>query len=91
MVLHQGLKAVCIGHLPLDKKGSYDFTTVTVSEGKCIFSKTAHRVFLKLLMKLGCPKGKKLMGLDFWEKKSILWIMPAKHHENRVFLFFMEK
>ena len=53
------------------------FTTVywwykmlRISVGKHIFSKTAHMIFLKLLMKLVCLKGKKLMELDFGEKIS---------------------
>ena len=34
------------------------------------FSPKRLRIFLKLLMKLGCFKGKTLMELDFWEKIS---------------------
>ena len=52
------------------EKGSYDFTTVSMSIGKCVFSETACRMFLKLLMKLRCLKGKKLMDSDFLEKIS---------------------
>ena len=43
---------------------------VSMSVGKHVFSKTAHRIFLKVLMKLGCLKGKKLTEPDFWEKVS---------------------
>ena len=39
-----------------------------MSVGKRVFSKTAHSIFLKLLIKLGCLKGNKLTELDFWEK-----------------------
>ena len=60
--------------LPLGEKGSYDY--VSMSVGKRVFSKTAHRVFLKLLMKLGCLKGKKQAEPDFWIKNLILGIMP---------------
>ena len=46
----------------LSKKESYDFIAVSqyiiMSVGKHVFSKTAHRIFLKHLMKLGCLKGK---------------------------------
>ena len=41
---------------------------VSMSVGKRVFSKTAHSIFLKLLIKLGCLKGNKLTELDFWEK-----------------------
>ena len=41
---------------------------VSMAIGKRVLSKTAPRVFLKLLMKLGCLKGKKLTEPDFWEK-----------------------
>ena len=41
---------------------------VSMSVGKHFLSKMAHRIFLKLLMKLRCIKGKKLTEPDFWEK-----------------------
>ena len=50
---------------PFGEKGSSDFTTVSMSVGKRFFSKTVHKIFLKLLMKLGCLKGKKLEETDF--------------------------
>ena len=40
----------------LGKKGSSDFTTVSMSVGQRVFSQTAHRIFLKFLKKLGCLK-----------------------------------
>ena len=43
---------------------------VSMSVGKHVFCKTAHRIFLKLLMKLVCLKGKKLAELDFLGKIS---------------------
>ena len=43
---------------------------VSMSAGKHVFPKTAYRIFLKLHKKLGCLKGKKLTGSDFWEKIS---------------------
>ena len=43
---------------------------------KLVFSKTAYRVSLKLVMKLCCVNGKKLMEPDFWEKNLILGMMP---------------
>ena len=65
----QGLgDIIIIGPLPLYEKGSYDFTTVSMSVGKHVLSKMARRIFPKLVMRLGCLKGKKLTELDFWEK-----------------------
>ena len=65
----QYVSAGAIGPPALGEKGSCDFTTVIMTVAKHIFSKMAHRTFLKLLMKLGCLKGKKLTTLDFpWEK-----------------------
>ena len=46
------------GPSPLGENGSYDY--VIMSLGKRVFPKIAHRIFLKLLMKLGCLQGKKL-------------------------------
>ena len=43
-----------------------------MSAGKRVFSKTAHIIFLELLMRLGCLISKKLTEMDFWEKIS-LW------------------
>ena len=59
-----------IGPPPLGEKGSYDFITVSIS------------VFLKLVMKLGCLKGKKLTEPDL-----VLCTMP----KNRVFGFYKKK
>ena len=42
---------------------------VSMSVGKRVFSKTAHRIFLKLIMKLGCLKGNKTDGAGFLGKK----------------------
>ena len=55
-----GLKmliSVCCWTPPLGEKVSYDFTIVSMSVGKRVFTKTAHWIFLKLLMTLGCLKG----------------------------------
>ena len=57
-----------------------------MSVGKHVFSKTAHRIFLKLLMKLVCLKGKKLTELDFWGK-SHFGDNAQNHSENRVLDF----
>ena len=43
---------------------------LSMSVGKLVFSKTALMIFLKLLMKLGCCKGKKLPVPDFCKKIS---------------------
>ena len=69
---------------PLGEKGPYDFTTVSMSVGKHVFSKTAHMIFLKLPMKLGYLKAEKLTELEFWEKISF-WGQCPKYPENRVF------
>ena len=55
-----------------------------MSERKRFFSKKAGRIFLKLLMKLGCLKGKKLAELDFWEKSHFEG-NAQKYPENSVF------
>ena len=61
------MKICVIGPLPLVEKGSMISSLyVSMSLGKLVFSKTAHTIFLKLLMKLGGLKGKKLMEPDFW-------------------------
>ena len=57
-----------------------------MSVGKHVFSKTAHRIFLKLLMKLVCLKGKKLTELDFWGK-SHFGDNAQNHSKNRVLDF----
>ena len=43
---------------------------VSMSGDKRVLLKTTQRIFLELLMKLGCLKGKKLTQLDFREKFS---------------------
>ena len=50
-----------------------------MSVGKRIFSKTARRIFLKLLMKLECLQGKKLAEPDFLGKNLILGLMFQKN------------
>ena len=55
-----------------------------MSIGECVFSKMAHMIFLKLLMKLGwLNKGKKLA--DFWGKKILFGDNAQKHPKNRGF------
>ena len=46
----------------------------------------AQRIFLELLMKLGCPRGKKLTEPDVW-KKSHFGDNAQKHPKNRVLGF----
>ena len=79
------LCSIFFGLSPLGEKRSYDFTAVSLSVicqyvsmsvGKRIFSKTTHRIFLKLLVKLGCLKGKKLTEPTFWEKISFWGYCP---------------
>ena len=55
------------GHPPLGEKGSYNFTTVSMLLGKHVFSKMAHRIFLKRFMKLGS---------QIFGENLILGIMP---------------
>ena len=78
------------GSPSLGKKGSYDFTTVSMSVGKRVFSKTAQRIFLKLLMKLGYPKSKNLTEQNFWEK-SHFGNNPQKYPKNRFSGFCKKK
>ena len=75
---------------PLGEKGSYDFTTVCMSVDKRIFSKTAHRICLKLLMKLGCLQGKKIDGASFLEK-NLIGDHAQKHNKNRSFWILQKK
>ena len=63
---------------------------VSMSVGKCVFSKTAHRIFLKLLMKLGCLKGK-TEGAEFLVKVSYWGIMPENTPRIGCFLGFCKK
>lgn len=75
--------------LPLGEKGSYKFATVTRSLKRSVrpFSlKTTHWIFLKLLMKLQCLKGKKLMKLHFFGK-ILLEIMPKNTPKIRILKF----
>ena len=63
---------------------------VSMSVSKRFFSKTTHMAFLKLLMELACPKGKKVTKLDCWGKngkKLMLGKMPKNIPKN-VFLCF---
>ena len=64
---------------------------VSRSVGKRGFSKTALRIFLKLLMKLRFLKGKTLTELDFWEKKLIFGIMPKITPKIGFFGFYKKK
>ena len=50
-----------------------------MSVGKHVFSKRAHRLFLRLFMKLGCLKSKKLTEPDF---KIMLKIMLYHYVKN---------
>ena len=44
------------------------FQLVSMSVGKRVFPKMAHRIFLKRLMKLSCLKGKQLTEPDLWPR-----------------------
>ena len=73
-----------------DKKGSYDSTFAIMSVDEHIFSKMAYRVFLKLLMKLRCLKGKKNDRARFLGKNLILGIMP-KNTPKIGFFWILQK
>ena len=64
--------------LVLGERGSYDLTSVSMSVGKHVFPKIAHRIFLKLHMKLGYLKDEKLIERVF-EKKSHIGDNAQKH------------
>ena len=55
---------------------------VSMSVDKLIFFKMAYRIFLKLLMKLGWYKGKKLTAR--FGKKSHFWNNVEKHPQNSI-------
>ena len=60
---------------------------VSMSVGKRVVCKTAHRIFLKLLTELGCLNGKKLTA-GLLGKNLIMGIMPQNTLKIGVFLFF---
>ena len=80
---------LCIFIGPLGEKKCYDVTNVCISMliGKRVFSKMAHRIFLKLLIKLGCLKDKKWWSWIL-RKKSRFWNNARKHSKNRGFLIY---
>ena len=61
---------------------------VSMSVGKRVFFKTAHRAFLKLLMKFGCLKVEKLTEPNFWQKNRIFGTMPQNTLKIGVFGYF---
>ena len=75
------------GLSPLSEKGYCNITSVSMSVGKRVSSKMAHRIFLKLLMKLVCFKSKKLMELYFLRKKSHFRDNAQKHPKRGFFEF----
>ena len=75
---------------PLGEKGSYDFTTVSMSVGKGVFSETSHTIFVKLLLKLGYLKDKNWRSQIFG-KKSHFGDNAQKHSKNRVFWIWQKK
>ena len=80
-----------IGPQFLGKKESYDFTTVSVSVGKHVFSITVHWIFLKFVMKLGALRVKSRRNLIFGKKKSNFGDNAPKHRKNRVFAILQNK
>ena len=74
----------------LGKKTPYDFTNVSMSVVKRVVSKTAHGIFLKLLMKLWCLNGKIWRSRVLW-KKSQFVDNVQKHPQNRVFWILKKK
>ena len=78
------------GLSPLGEKGPYDITSVSMSVGKRVSFKMAHRIFLKLLMKLVCFKSKKLTEPCFLRKKSH-FRDNAQKNPKRAFFGFCKK
>ena len=63
---------------------------VSISVGIHVFSKTAHRIFLKLLMKLGCLKVKTRSSWIFGENVRF-GDNVQKHPHNRIFTICKKK
>ena len=75
------------GPPPLGEGVLWDWLGQYVSMSVCqlsFFSKSAHRMFLKLGVKLGCLKGRKVTEPDFW-KKSHFGDNAQKYPKNDVF------
>ena len=51
---------------------------VSMSVGKYVFSKAAHKSFLKLLVKLGCYKGNHILGMSK-NTTEIVFFFPRKN------------
>ena len=62
-----------------------------MSVGKHVFSKTGHRIFLKLLMKSECLKGKKTDGARFFGENLNFGDNVPKHPKNSFFGFCKKK
>ena len=63
---------------------------VSISVGKRIFSKMAHRIFLKLVMKSGCLRVKNWRSWIFG-KKSYFGDNTQKHPQNSFFFLILQK
>ena len=61
-----------------------------MSVGKRVLSKTAHSIFLKLLIKLGCLKFKNMTDPRVWEKSNFGHNFQ-KHTQNRVFWILQKR
>ena len=71
-------------------KGVLWLQYVIMSLGKCIFSRVAYKIFLKLHMKLGGLNSKNWWSLIFG-KKSHFGDNAEKHPQNRVFGILQKK
>ena len=60
---------------------------VSMSVGKYVFSKAAHKSFLKLLVKLGCYKGNNLTGPIFGKNH----ILGMSKNTTEIVFFFPRK
>ena len=67
------------------EKGSIQVLDTVHTPTYFFFSKTAHRMFLTLIINLGCLRGKKLAQLDFSGGKCHFDDNSQKDPKNRVF------
>ena len=78
------------GSRPLGKKESYYFTNVSMSVGKCFFSKMAHRIFSETSHGIRVPSGWKTDGARFFGK-NFIWMIMLKNTPKKGFFGFCHK
>ena len=85
------LKEKCIHWTPAFwQKEVLRFQYISMWVDKCVFSKTAHSILLKFLMKFRCLKGKKWWS-QIYGKKSHFGIMPKNTPKIGFFEFCKKK